>query len=146
MRRLRSLLAILILLLACAFQFWFASTGTFINFILATLIVFAFFFDIWELLVFVLFAIFVINWSPVMSVAIFVFAIIPIAAYAFHKVFTWTVWTAAPAAIVCGFILLYVAIAPTALLVDWRLFLIDLFGGLVFGGLAFLVLDRLEAK
>ena len=45
MLRLRSILAILILLLACAFQFWFASTGVFINFILATLIVFAFFFE-----------------------------------------------------------------------------------------------------
>ena len=75
MLRLRSILAILMLLLACAFQFWFASTGVFINFILAALVVFAFFFDIWELLVFILFAVFVINWSPIVSVDIFVFAI-----------------------------------------------------------------------
>ena len=73
MLRLRSILAILILLLACAFQFWFASAGVFVNFILATLIVFAFFFDIWELLVFVLFAIFVVNWQPGLSVDIFRF-------------------------------------------------------------------------
>ena len=146
MLRLRSILAILILLLACALQFWFASAGMFINFILAALIVFAFFFDIWELLVFVLFAVFVINWSPIMSVDIFLFAIIPIAAYAFHKVFAWTVWAAVPAAIVCGFILLYLVIAPAAFLTNWNIFFIDLFGALIFGGLAFLIFDRLEIK
>ncbi len=146
MLRLKSILAILILLLACAFQFWFASVGVFINFILATLIVFAFFFDIWELLVFVLFAVFVVNWSPIMSVDIFLFAIIPIAAYAFHKVFAWTIWTAAPVAIAVGFILLYCAVAPAAFLTNLDLFFIDLFGALIFGGLAFLIFDRLEIK
>ncbi len=146
MRRLRSILAILLLLLACAFQFWFASAGIFINFILAALIVFAFFFDIWELLVFVLFAIFVVNWAPMMSVHIFVFAIIPIAAYAFHKVFAWTVWAAVPVAIIGGFILLYLAIAPAAFLLSGNLFFIDLFGALIFGGLVFFMLDRLEVK
>jgi hypothetical protein len=146
MRRLRSLLAILILLLACAFQFWFASAGVFINFILATLIVFAFFFDIGELFVFILFAVFVINWQPIMSVDIFVFAIIPIAAYTFHKMFAWTVWTAVPVAIVGGFVLLSLAIAPAAFLANWNLFFVDLLGALIFGGLAFFTLDRLEVK
>jgi hypothetical protein len=144
--RLRFILAILILLLACSFQFWFASAGMFINFILAALIVFAFFFDIWELLVFVLFAVFVVNWSPAPSVDIIVFGIIPLAAYAFHKVFAWTLWTAIPVAIICGFLLLYLAIAPAAFLGNWEVFLKDLFGGLVFGGLVFLILDRLNAS
>ncbi len=142
--RVRSVLAILLLLLACALQFWFASAGTFVNFILAALIVFAFYFDIWELLVFVLFGIFVINWQPAVSTDIFVFGIIPVAAYAFHRVFAWSVWAAAPVAIVCGFALLYLALAPAAFLGDWKLFLIDAFGGLVFGGLVFLVFDRLK--
>ena len=144
MLRLRSILAVLILLLACALQFWFASANVFVNFILAALIVFAFFFDIWELLVFILFAIFVINWQPVVSVDIFVFGIIPLAAYAFHKVFAWTVWVAAPLAIVCGFVLIYLAIAPAAFLPNWELFLIDLFGGLLFGVAVFLVFDRVN--
>ncbi len=142
--RLRSILAILILLLACALQFWFASAGTFINFILATLIVFAFYIDIWELLVFVLFGIFVVNWQPAVSADIFIFGIIPIAAYAFHKVFAWSVWAAAPAAIVCGFFLLYLAIAPGAFLANAELFSIDVLGGLIFGGLVFFVFDRLK--
>jgi len=144
--RLRFILAILILLLACALQFWFASAGTFVNFILATLIVFAFFFDIWELIVFILFAILVINWQPAISVDVFVFGIIPVAAYAFHKVFAWTPWVAAPDLIVCGFFLLYLSIAPVAFLTDWSLFLMDIFGGLVFGGLVFFTLDRLKTQ
>ncbi len=146
MQRLRSIIAILILLLACALQFWFASTGVFINFILAALIVFAFFFDIWELLVFVLFAVFVINWSPIMSVDIFIFAVIPILAYVFHKIFAWRIWAATPAAIVVGFILLYFSTAPTAFLASGNIFFVDLFGALIFGGLVFLMLDRLEVK
>jgi len=132
------------LLLACALQFWFASAGVFINFILATLVVFAFYFDIWELLVFILFAVLVINWQPAMSVDIFVFSLIPIAAYAFHKVFAWTPWMAAPVAIVCGFFLLYLAIAPAAFLANSGSFLIDLLGGLIFGGMVFFTLDRLQ--
>jgi hypothetical protein len=108
--------------------------------------VFAFFFDIWELLVFILFAIFVVNWSPIMSVDIFLFAIIPIAAYTFHKVFAWTVWAAVPTAIAVGFILFYLAIAPAVFLANWNLFFVDLFGALIFGGLVFLTLDRLEIK
>ncbi len=142
--RLRFILAILILLLACALQFWFASANVFINFILAALIVFALFFDIWELLVFILFAVFVVNWAPVPSIDIFVFGIIPIAALAFHNVSAWTSWTAAPVAIICGFFLLYLAIAPATFLANWELFLVDVFGGLVFGGLVFLTLDRLK--
>ncbi len=142
--RLRFILAILILLLACALQFWFASANVFINFILAALIVFALFFDIWELLVFILFAVFVVNWAPVPSIDIFVFGIIPIAALVFHNVSAWTSWTAVPVAIICGFLLLYLAIAPAAFLANWELFLVDVFGGLVFGGLVFLTLDRLK--
>jgi len=146
MLKLRSILAVLILLLACALQFWFVSAGVFINFILAALIVFAFFFDLWELLVFILFAVFVINWSPTVSMDIFLFAIIPIAAYAFHKVFAWSVWAAVPVAIAGGFILLYLAIAPAAFLASWSLFLLDLFGALIFGGFVFFIFDRLEVK
>ena len=81
-----------------------------------------------------------------MSVDILLFAIIPIAAYAFHKVFAWMAWVATPVAIVCGFTLLYLVIAPMAFLTNWNLFFIDLFGALIFGGLVFLTLDRLEVK
>ncbi|HUC31207.1 MAG TPA: hypothetical protein VMR99_00755 [Candidatus Paceibacterota bacterium] len=132
--RLKFILAILVLLLACALQFWFAAAGVFINFILGALIVFAFYFDIWELVVFVLFAILVINWQPTPSIDIFVFAIIPIVAYGFYKIFAWTLWAGIPVAIVCGFFLLYLVIAPAAFLSDLVPFLGDILGGLIFGG------------
>ena len=144
MLSIRSILAVLILLLSCALQFWFASANVFVNFILATLIVFAFYFDIWELLVFILFSIFVINWQPVVSTDIFIFGIIPVVVYAFNKVFAWTTWVAAPFAIVAGFIVLYLALAPGAFFANWELLLMDLFGGLLFGGAVFLVFDRVR--
>jgi hypothetical protein len=142
--RLRFILAILILLFACALQFWFASANVFINFILASLIVFAFFFDIWELLVFVLFAVFVVNWQPSASVDIIVFGLIPIVAYGFNKIVGWRAWAGVPTAIVGGFIILYLAIAPRMFFADWELFLMDLFGSLVFGGMVFFLLERLK--
>jgi hypothetical protein len=142
--RLRFVLGLLVLLFSCALQFWFLSAGVFVNFILAALIVYSFFFDIGELLVFVLFAIFVINWQPAASTDIFVFGIIPIAAFAFHRSLKWAAWAAAPAAIICGFLILYLAIAPRAFLGNWEPFALDLFGGLVFGGLVFLTLDRVK--
>lgn len=144
MPRLRSILGLLILLLACALQFWFASAGVFINFILAALIVFAFFFEIWSLLVYILFAIFVINWAPGVHLDLIVFGLIPIAAFAFHKVFAWTVWAGIPVAIVGGFLLLYLAIAPALFLMNGTSFLADIFGSLLFGALAFFMLDRLK--
>ena len=100
--RLKFILAILLLLLACALQFWFMGAGVFINFILASLIAFAFFFDLLELLVFVLFAVLVLNWQPAASIDIVVFAVIPLAAYAFHKISGWAVWAGIPVAIVLG--------------------------------------------
>ena len=112
----------------------------FINFILATLIVFAFFFDIWELIVFILFAVFVVNWQPAISVDIVLFGVIPLAAYAFHRIFAWTLWAGIPVAIVCGFLLLYVAVAPGMFLNNGMVILIDMFGGLVFGGVVSFIL------
>ncbi len=142
--RLRFILALLILLFACALQFWFASADVFVNFILATLIAFAFFFDIWELLVFILFAIFVINWSPIISLDIIMFGLIPIAAHAFHRAFAWTLWAGVPTAVVGGFLALYITIAPRTFFASWELFLIDLFGGLVFGTLVSFALEYLH--
>jgi hypothetical protein len=142
--RIRFILAILILLLACGLQFWFASAEVFINFILAALIVFAFYCDIWELIVFVLFAILIVNWQPAVSVDIIIFGIIPIAAFTFHKIFAWTLGAGIPVAIIGGFLILYLLIAPAALIPGWEQFFIDLLGGLLFGGAVFFAFDRLK--
>lgn len=140
--RLRFILAFLILLFACALQSWFASINIFFDFLLAALIVFAFFFDIWELIVFILFSIFVINWQPEFSPEIILFAIIPIAAYGFHKFFNLISWIAAPIALVVGFLIFSILVAPSTFFAHGELFLMDLVGGLVFGELVFLALTH----
>jgi hypothetical protein len=140
--RIRLILALLILVFACALQSWFASIGMFMDFMFATLIVFAFFFDIWELVIFILFAVFVINWQPAISITIVLFAVIPLIVFAFHKFFSLIPWAAAPVAIIIGFFLLYVGVAPGIFFAQWQAFLTDLAGGLIFGELVFFVLNR----
>lgn len=140
--RIRFILSLLILIFACALQSWFASMDVFMNFILASLIVFAFFFDVWELLVFILFSIFVINWQPAISAEIILFGLVPLAAYAFHQLFAFVLWVAVPIAIIVGFLIFYIAIAPTMFFINWMPFLTDLVGGLVFGELVLLALEK----
>lgn len=141
--RVRFILGVLVLLLACGFQFWFASAGVFVNFILATLIAFAFFFDVWELVVFVLFAVFVINWQPAASIDIILFAIIPIIVHVLRRMFSFAPWIAMPVAVICATLILYIVIAPIASFHAPLLLATDLFGELVFSGLIFATFRRL---
>jgi hypothetical protein len=76
------------------------------------------------------------------GVDIFIFGIIPIAAYVFHKVFAWVAWVAAPVAIAVGFLVLYLAIAPATFLQNWEPFCLDIFGAFVFGALVILAFER----
>lgn len=140
--RIRFILALLILIFACALQSWLASINIFVDLILATAITFAFFFDIVELLVFILFSIFVINWQPAISAEIVLFGLIPLAAYGFHKVFAMVLWAAVPIAVIVGFLIFYIALAPTMFFVNWLTFLVDIFGALVFAGLVSFALSK----
>ncbi len=134
--------AILIIMLACGLQFWLASAGIFINLILAALIVFAFFFDAFEMAIFVLFAVFVVNWQPAMSFEIVLFILIPFAAFMFHRIFAWAAWAGIPVMIVCGFLILYVAIAPGAFFGNLPAFFADVAGSLLFAELALVTLRQ----
>jgi hypothetical protein len=136
--------AILILVLASALQFWLAGSGIFLNLIFVTLIVFAFFFDFWEMAMFVLFGVLVVNWQPAMSLEIFLFAFLPLLTFALHNVFRSQRWATIPIAIVCEFFLFYVIIAPRFLLGDPVAFFEDLFVSLMAGGLVFLALRRIN--
>jgi hypothetical protein len=140
--RTRSILAFLILIFACVLQSWFVSINIFIDLILATLIVFSFFFDIGELLVFVLFGVFVINWQPGISLEIILFAAIPFIVYGFYRLFALIPWITAPLAIIGGFLIFYIAISPGMLFSNAVGFLMDLFGGLIFGELVFFALTN----
>ena len=140
----RSLIALLVLFLACGFQFYLGSGGVFINFILATLIAFAFFFEWLELAVFVLFAVFVVNWEPSVSPAIVIFAAVPFAAYAFRKLFAWAPWAGVPVATILSFAIFYLAVAPHMIVAALPSVLLDVVGSLVFGELVLAVLARTE--
>jgi hypothetical protein len=140
----RLIIAILILFLACGLQFLLGSAGVFVNLILATLIAFAFFFDFFEMAVFILFAIFVINWQPAFSIELALFVIIPLAAFAFHKFFAWSAWAGIPVMIVCGFLVLYLAVAPGAFIGNFPAFVLDIIGSLLLGELVLVALKRAE--
>ena len=145
--KLRTILAFLVLIFACVIQSWFFLVGIFTNIILATLIAFAFFFDLEELLIFILFAVFIINWQPAVSVEVGMFVVIPIAAYMGQRFFALITWVALPAAIIAGFLLFYLAVAPGILITNWQGFFVDLFGGLVFGNLvAYALLYRNRSR
>jgi hypothetical protein len=140
----RLAIAILILILASALQFWFAGGGMFFNLIFATLVVFAFFFDFWEMAAFILFGVFVVNWQPAISLEIFLFALIPLVIFAFHSAFKFERWIAVPIAIALGLSIFYLVIAPQSLLGDSAAFLEDLCGSLIWGAAVFLALRRRE--
>jgi len=142
----RFILACLFLALAFVLQFWFTSFGIFINFSFATLIVLAFLFDIWDVLFFVLAAIFIINWQPAPSWELFVFAAVPFGAYAIHHYSQWEAWVASLASIVIGLFILYIAIAPQLFLANAGAFFTDLFACMVFGAVVFGALNRREGR
>ena len=140
--RTKLIIATLFIIFACALQSWLASMSIFIDLILATTIVFAFFFDIWELIIFVLFSLFVINWQPAFSVELVFFALILLIVHGVYKFFGLIPWVAVPIAIVLGFFVLDLAVAPCVFFSNSVPFLMDMFGGLLFGELVYAVLGR----
>jgi hypothetical protein len=137
----------LIFAIACLLQFLFTPAGVTINFIFAVLIAFSFIFSaekggFWELLFFVCVGIFLMNWLPVPSVAIAVFAAIPMLAYFFRAVFPWEAWAGVVLSLLSGFIILYLTTAPRFIIIATPSFLLDLFMGSAFGLIIFLCMDR----
>lgn len=138
----RLAIAILILILATGLQSLLAGGGLFFNLIFITLIVFAFFFDFWEMALFLLFGVFVINWQPTISLEIFLFVLIPLSIFVLHTIFTSERWIAIPVAIVLGLLLFYLVAAPQFLFSNPVAFLEDVCGSLVWGAAVFLALRR----
>ena len=125
--------ALAVLLLAIFLQSFLAGVGWYFDLALATLIAFASMFDFWELLVFDLLAVFMLNWQPAPSTTLIVFALIPLAAFAFRAFTHWHGWIGTAIAIACGFLIFYIASAPTQFLGHLGLFLMDLAAGLIVG-------------
>lgn len=137
--------AILVFAIACMLQFSFVPTSA-VNFIFATLIAFAFVFSgrygLWELLVFVLAGVFIINWQPSMSITLAMFAAIPCAAYFFRFLFPWEAWIGVSISLFSGFLMFYFVAVPRFLLVAPSSFFLNLFVGSAFGLFVFFSMDR----
>jgi hypothetical protein len=142
----RFILALLFLTLAFVMQFWFASFGVFIDFILATLITLSFLFDIWDVLFFILAAIFIVNWQPALSIEIMLFAALPLAAFLVNRHTSSEPWAANLASICLGLVILYLAAAPSLFFAEWKIFLTDLVSCLIFGSIVFTALNRRENR
>ena len=142
----RFILALLFLALAFVLQFWLASFGVFLNIILAALITFAFLFDIWDLLFFILTAVLVVNWQPAFSLEIALLVLIPIATYLVYRRMSPEPWAASIASIAIGLLVFYLLIAPQLFLSEWKLFLTDLVACIVFSSVTFSALNRRENR
>jgi hypothetical protein len=140
MSRISFFTAAVILCISLTLQFLFASAGIFINLVLAVLITFAFALDFWELCVLVLCAVFVLNWQPMPSIAIIVFALIPLAAYGFKTFARLELWIGNAAALVFGFLLFYVIAAPGEFLGNLPGFFVNLLAALLVGELVLFLL------
>jgi hypothetical protein len=137
----RFLLAILLIVFAFGLQFLLASSGVFVDVILATLITFALFFDLLGLVVFILLAIFVINWKPAVSPEILLFAALPLAAYGIRTVSRWHAWALNLLSIFFATLLVYLVIAPGFIIYDPGVFATDLMGSMIFGQIVFSLLS-----
>jgi hypothetical protein len=126
---------ILVFALALMLQLWFAPAGVRGDFVLATLIIFAFLFDIWELAAFVLFAVFLLNPFPAFHFDILIFALIPFAVYFLRQRFSWDPWFGGAFGIICGISLLSIAIAPIVAFHTLGYLLLDVLACILFGEL-----------
>jgi hypothetical protein len=128
--------ALAILILALFLQFFAASIGWHFNLALAALIAFAFALDdFWEVLVADLLAVLILNWQPAISGTLILFALIPLAAFAFRKLIHSIAWIGTLAAIIVGFSAFYVFTAGTIFLPNIVSFLADVIVGAVAGEL-----------
>ncbi len=140
----RSLIALLVLFIAASLQFLLGSAGMFTDLMLAALIAFAFFFEWPELAVYVLVAVFMIDWQPAITPTMLVFAAIPFAAYLFRRFFAWAPWAGIPLVTILGFAAFYLAIAPGMFATAAPSIVFDVFGALIYGEIALAVLSRAE--
>lgn len=144
----------LVFAIAYILQFSFMPTGTIVNFVFAALIALSFIFSarnaaldgkqrgFWELFFFILAGVFLMNWQPAFSIALIVFAAIPIFTYFFHVMFPLEAWIGVIISLFAGFIILYLITAPRFIVAATPSFLIDLFVGSAFGFMVFLCMDR----
>ena len=132
----KHLFAVLVFILAVMLQLWFAPAGMRGDFVLATLIVFAFLFTFWELAIFILLGIFLLNVEAYSAVAALMLTIVPLAVYFARRRFPLDLWLGTAAGIVIGTLVFYAAVAPLAAFHAAGFFALDILVCVLFGELA----------
>jgi hypothetical protein len=131
----KHLSAILVFVLAVMLQLWFAPGGMHGDFVLAALVVLAFLFEFWELVIFILFGMFLLDSSLYPDITMFMFALVPIAVYFMRRRFSFDPWLGAPALIVLGIIVFYTVVAPLAAFRAAGFLALDILACAIFGEL-----------
>jgi len=139
---LRFIAAIAVIFLACIVQLWLSSIGIIANLILVSLVSLSFLFGFWELIFFILLALFIVNWQPAPSEEIILFALIPIGAYLLRKFSSWQAWVGNLIAICGGLVIVYGVLDFSMITANVGTFFMDLALGLLFGAAVFSILNR----
>lgn len=127
--------AILTFILAVILQLWLAPAGMRGDFVLAILIVFAFLFEFWELVAFILLGVFLMNGAPRLGSAMLMLAVLPLAAYFLRRYFSLDPWLGVALGIAFGIIIFYAVLAPVAAFHSAGLLLVDILICIAFGEL-----------
>lgn len=127
--------ALLALLFAFVLQLWFVPGGMRGDFILATLIAFSFLFDLAELSVALLLALFIVNPFPWPSIDMALFILLPLATYFARRWFSLDMWIGGAAAIALGIFLFYIILVPGPLIHWFGFFVLDVLVCVAFGEL-----------
>jgi hypothetical protein len=131
----KHIFALLVFILALMLQLWLAPAGMRGDFVLTTLIVFAFIFTFWELVVFALFGAFFLNTSPYLGWSVLMLILIPLLAYIARNRFPLDRWFGVLFGIVIGIPLFYAITAPVAALHAIGFLLVDILACVIFGEL-----------
>jgi hypothetical protein len=138
--------AILVFILAVMLQLWFAPGGVRGDFVLAILVVFAFLFGFWELVVFILLGIFLLHATPYPDLAMLMLAAVPLAAYFVRRYFSLDPWFGIAAGIVGGIVVFYAAVAPVTALHAAAFLLLDILACVLFGELVLRGMEQFQER
>lgn len=130
--------AILVLAFGVTLQLFAGNTfGIWINFALAALITAAFFVSFLELVVLILFSVFMLNWQPGFSFELLVFSLLPLAVYFAHKLLPFKPWLGSLVAVITCLICFYLLVSPWSLIEAPNILFIDIVFVLMFSAASF---------
>ena|SRR5258708_821635 len=115
--------------------------GSYVSFVLAALIVAAFFLNIFELLFLTLFAVLALKFTPGFSFEFIVFAFLPFVAFAVRRIFPYAMWLVNIAMIAISVIALYVMTNAHYLFTNPTIFALDVAGSTLFGAAIFFLMS-----